>query len=1139
MRAVGIGFQQSQVGIIGRHSGQRIKGGQFPRRDAGHHIDTRRHPHDDAEVIHEIEVAVERAAALGNMNAHIAQANFTEVEGSQVQIAVQLLHDADGLDNVVRIGGILKPDGVRQPGVDGDEAIGARAFRPGDAHAVIARGRPAKVTAPVGRRYIEDDGLLLDPDVDAEAGGVGRLLQLQVQGRGIRRRPAGLGGVMAIPLADLVEESGKVAGGDDFIAGAAAEKPGADHLHQADKFGRLTKGRRFIFRPQQAGFGERRQVGLAPGRRIGGGHLQRRGRLRVGQDAIAHQPGLRKLVIDVILGRHRRGGGDHVEVEGQLLLVQLGQVFFEPLGILFEQFSQFGIDIHREGQSCVATVDEVVGESRRHQLAVQVDHGIDLSPRHVRQIGSAVEIGAENHRWTGDQIRSWIGHIGHAENDVNVRRVDVGQAVNAEPVPTDVSQGEFGGSPNGHGQVQRLGRFHQIPVRQHRHRAIRIDHLDVVQPMRRVLEIEHGDDLGRADDLVIHRLELGELRPDQLHHGVIAEFCARDRHGDAAIAADVRSRVIDAERQRSGQEGDGRVGLRLAMAADHDVVGALFGGGHAHSLIGPEVAFENRVVVDGVGQAFVTDIDLVGGALVAAGKLDLERLARRGFHAIEQFLGLRQGVVLRDAQVEPLHGHVQALRRGGGVVPVVGAFVNVVKDVGADDDAVLARHGGRHAGAQFGRVTVARLQSLRFFERALLDAADQFVAEVPQGVAGKIDGVGPDTGDGFGRMMVGHLPFDGEGVARNHGHRHDDFIGLQVGRRRQLDDHRPVTGRGVVGFAGRLIHFSLRCGAARHIRQHEHIIIAQQPARNGQRQGHRITLAHPERALVRDGHQEMIAADVQIFVARQVNLVGPLVLPVRHRDAAGVGHLVRQIEAAAGDGVSRRDDAGDAQVGGLGQLDGQGLGRDVVGFVTEFMDPGHAGRIVGFQPRIAVETWIRHDAASARNRPRLFIRRVGEDEQVEIPLDGIGQTHGAARGVAGPRFQHSVVPERAQQLVIDIERSVHRDIDAVQPAADARRATARVGHGPGHRQEHAGFNIGREREESGHAQIRLAISHRQHSGIVIVGLLASLPHPAQVILRPVRIGLRARFVKLAAAGFELGIAITEDVEVFLSFDAFG
>ena len=84
--------------------------------------------------------------------------------------------------------------------------------------------------------------------------------------------------------------------------------------------------------------------------------------------------------------------------------------------------------------------------------------------------------------------------------------------------------------------------------------------------MRRVLEIEHGDDLGRADDLVIHRLELGEHAAGPASPRRDRWFCARDRHGDAAIAADVRSRVIDAERQRSGQEGDGRVGLRLAMA---------------------------------------------------------------------------------------------------------------------------------------------------------------------------------------------------------------------------------------------------------------------------------------------------------------------------------------------------------------------------------------------------------------------------------------------------------------------------------------------------------------------------------------------------------------------------------------------
>ena len=74
---------------------------------------------------------------------------------------------------------------------------------------------------------------------------------------------------------------------------------------------------------------------------------------------------------------------------------------------------------------------------------------------------------------------------------------------------------------------------------------------------------------------------------------------------------------------------------------------------------------------------------------------DLQGLPVRHLHAIQQVPSAGEGRGDGNADREGRHRHAQRIRGGAVVVGLVRPFVDVVVNVGANDDPVAAGKGGR------------------------------------------------------------------------------------------------------------------------------------------------------------------------------------------------------------------------------------------------------------------------------------------------------------------------------------------------------------------------------------------------------------------------------------------------------------
>ena len=92
---------------------------------------------------------------------------------------------------------------------------------------------------------------------------------------------------------------------------------------------------------------------------------------------------------------------------------------------------------------------------------------------------------------------------------------------------------------------------------------------------------------------------------------------------------------------------------------------------------------------------------------VRGGQVDAQRLAEPDGDLVEPVLAGAQGGRKRHAQVQLGHGHVERVGRGRGVVELV-ALDDLVEDVGADDDPVLAGRGRGQVGVELGGVSMPR-----------------------------------------------------------------------------------------------------------------------------------------------------------------------------------------------------------------------------------------------------------------------------------------------------------------------------------------------------------------------------------------------------------------------------------------------
>ena len=96
--AAGVGLQQALGRIRDQFAGVRVDGLQQPGDRAAVDVDAGADAEDEALALREIEIAVERAQAAGNLHLQIADLQIAQPEAARVEVRVELFDDAHLVD---------------------------------------------------------------------------------------------------------------------------------------------------------------------------------------------------------------------------------------------------------------------------------------------------------------------------------------------------------------------------------------------------------------------------------------------------------------------------------------------------------------------------------------------------------------------------------------------------------------------------------------------------------------------------------------------------------------------------------------------------------------------------------------------------------------------------------------------------------------------------------------------------------------------------------------------------------------------------------------------------------------------------------------------------------------------------------
>ena len=165
---VGIGEEQPEARVAHLEARQRVDGGEQPQGGAGDDVDAGGDPQDDAALVDQVEVADEGAPILGDVDVDVAQPNVAEAEAPQVEVVVELLHDADLGDGPIGVGRVLEADRVGERGLDGHEVGLAEAGRADKLDGGAPRPAQAEVVGQVGVGGRQLDGIARVADLDHE-----------------------------------------------------------------------------------------------------------------------------------------------------------------------------------------------------------------------------------------------------------------------------------------------------------------------------------------------------------------------------------------------------------------------------------------------------------------------------------------------------------------------------------------------------------------------------------------------------------------------------------------------------------------------------------------------------------------------------------------------------------------------------------------------------------------------------------------------------------------------------------------------------------------------------------------------------------------------------------------------------------
>ena len=541
---------------------------------------------------------------------------------------------------------------------------------------------------------------------------------------GDRRHGARL---VAVPLVHLGEERAQARRALDLPARRPDEHATREHAERADHLRIEADGRRDILRPQQAALLERGEVGEPPRLGVGREVDERRVGARIGDGRGAQPLRLRALARDELGTRHRRRRGEHVEAERDVerlavvedllvgigeerpevrvqavegvVLVLRGEVWprvvdraLERREVARAELLQAGVGQRGEAHADEAARGQVERVPRREHEAAGVDLGVEAGPRHVRAlaVGRAAHVGIEADERQVEDL-AVVADVGRAELEVHVRRIDVGQALQRDAVEARLPRRHHARPAQADGGVDLHRALDEIPVRHDRLVAVRVDHLDVVEAVLRVAEIEGGDDARRIDHLVARGLEFGDPGAHQLHQRVGLEARAADGEGHpAAVAALIFLHVGDLEGQRLRDEPYRDVVARARAALHQHVVVAGLRGGNERLLVRGDRVLGGGVEGEAARQRVVAHVELVLRVVLRRIEAHAQRLVGADLDTVELQLSRRERRVERHAQMQLGDADIHRVGRGGEIVALVDAFVDVVEDVGAHDDAVLA-----------------------------------------------------------------------------------------------------------------------------------------------------------------------------------------------------------------------------------------------------------------------------------------------------------------------------------------------------------------------------------------------------------------------------------------------------------------
>ncbi|EXI70017.1 MAG: hypothetical protein AW07_04181 [Candidatus Accumulibacter sp. SK-11] len=393
---------------------------------------------------------------------------------------------------------------------------------------------------------------------------------------------ADMAGGVAVPLLHLGKERCEIGVRPVAVTTPAEQNAGAKGRVEAQHFRLRADRRSLVGRSQDAGSLERSEPSRLPLVSIGSDHRQARGCVRVGKDRCAQPLRVRLLFGDELIAAECRGGGDDVETErhrqrfetGDMFAVDPRQELAAEIGgdaveignpaieeaerlpfrmlhveprtqaaeVVRQPLTEARVGLQPDGRSGETATCEVESVARGEVVTVAVVDAVEPRPGDVaaadaqrrgrtkaqgvaggvrgRAVGLASERAGKHEIGQGqasEQIRA-VAHLGHADGEVDVRRIQVAQALQRDAVGRTITGSKAARAADGDRHFRFDRWFDEKALRLGHALAVGVEDGQVVEPGRQAAAVEDGTDVAAVENLPAVRLGFehpGPREPDQ------------------------------------------------------------------------------------------------------------------------------------------------------------------------------------------------------------------------------------------------------------------------------------------------------------------------------------------------------------------------------------------------------------------------------------------------------------------------------------------------------------------------------------------------------------------------------------------------------------------------------------------------